>query len=232
MQPYTGAGNSRTVETNQTGVHEDLLAIVEKYRHTQFKKPIQVHTQQAFNAVAEWLGGWTGPVILDSCCGVGESTTRIAQAYPDAKVIGVDKSDLRVGKHSHYEQSNNNSIVVRADVIDFWRLAQAAQWQLTQHYMLYPNPYPKKMQVQKRWHGHPVFASALDLGGELIQRSNWLLYLQEAKTVLEYYGYRAEITPVSDEEAFTPFERKYQASGQDCWELRANLHKNIAIQGF
>lgn len=223
MPVHQGMGNSRTVETNQSGVHEDLIATVEKYRTSEFRKPIQEHTQKAFNEVQEWLSGWQGPLILDSCCGVGESTSKIAKAHPDAKIIGLDKSALRVSKHSHYSFSEDNHIVVRADVIDFWRLAVDAKWQLDKHYMLYPNPYPKKTQLQKRWHGHPAFLSLLALGGTLIQRSNWQLYLHESAHVLAHFAKHAEIKNVVDSEPFTPFERKYSASGQICWELVAKL---------
>lgn len=219
MTQRQGMGNSRTVETNQSGVHEDLLATVEKYRNSVFQKPIQDHTQKAFSEVESWLGDWQGPLILDSCCGVGESTSKIAKAHPDAKVIGLDKSALRVGKHSLYSFSEDNHIVVRADVIDFWRLAVSAKWQLQRHYLLYPNPYPKKTQLQKRWHGHPAFLALLALGGTLVQRSNWQLYLAESAQVLVHFGKEPEIKIVDNSEPFTPFERKYMASGQTCWEL-------------
>ena len=122
-----------------------------------------------------------------------------------------------------YSFSEDNHIVVRADVIDFWRLAVDARWQLDKHYMLYPNPYPKKTQLQKRWHGHPAFLSLLALGGTLIQRSNWQLYLHESAHVLAHFAKHAEIKNVVDSEPFTPFERKYSASGQTCWELVAKL---------
>ncbi|MCP3429644.1 tRNA (guanine(46)-N(7))-methyltransferase TrmB [Opacimonas viscosa] len=223
MGLHSGMGNSRSVETNQSGVHEDLLVTVDKYRTSEFRKPIQEHTQKAFAEVQEWLSDWPGPLIFDSCCGVGQSTSKIAKANPDARVVGLDKSALRVSKHSLYSFSEDNHIVVRADVIDFWRLAVTAKWQLAQHYMLYPNPYPKKTQLQKRWHGHPAFLSLLALGGTLVQRSNWQLYLQESAQVLEHFGKHVVINKVVDSEPFTPFERKYTASGQTCWELIAQL---------
>ena len=50
------AGNSRIVETNQTGIHEQLDNLVDKYIQTENLKPIQPHTKKAFEQVITWLG--------------------------------------------------------------------------------------------------------------------------------------------------------------------------------
>ena len=44
---------------------------------------------------------------------------------------------------------------------------------------LYPNPWPKKKHLGRRWHGAPVFPALVKLGGELEMRSNWQTYLDE-----------------------------------------------------
>ncbi|MFT5712692.1 MAG: tRNA (guanine-N7-)-methyltransferase, partial [Glaciecola sp.] len=41
--------NPREVTTNQQGAHENLADIVNKYRHSEFKKPIAQHTKQTFD---------------------------------------------------------------------------------------------------------------------------------------------------------------------------------------
>ena len=212
-------GNSRVITTNQTGVHDKLIDLVARYLHSPNLKPINAHTQVAFAEVSDWLDGWQGDIILDNCCGVGASTAKIAKLYPEAKVIGIDKSAQRVDKHPHYAIAQDNYILVRADLNDFWRLARKAQWQCEKQYLLYPNPYPKSTQVQKRWHGSPAFLDMLALGGALVLRSNWRLYLEEVATVLSYLGTRSSIKEVNDAEQMTPFEAKYQNSGQVCWEL-------------
>ncbi|GGF86219.1 hypothetical protein GCM10011338_43180 [Alteromonas lipolytica] len=217
-------GNSRTVESQQPGVHEKLEAIVEKYQHTLNRRPIHAHTQQAFDDIADWLSDWQGEVILDSCCGVGKSTAGLALQYPDARVIGVDKSALRVGKHAHYQSSQDNYRVVRADVVDFWRLMRSAHdessWRVTGHYLLYPNPYPKPSQVQKRWHASQAMPDLMALSERMEVRSNWLIYLEEFAIAAAKYGMECQISPVDPAlPARTPFELKYQNSGQTCWQL-------------
>jgi len=223
------AGNSRIVETNQTGIHEQLDNLVDKYIQTENLKPIQPHTKKAFEQVITWLGAWEGDIIFDSCCGVGLSTIALAERFPDAKVIGIDKSEQRVGKHSHHSQAVenrlNNHLLVRADVIDFWRLAVAHKIQLSHHFLLYPNPYPKKTQVQKRWHGSSSFLDIMALGGVLEIRSNWLLYLEECQFVLNKLGHSSTLTAINgqivDFQPLTLFEKKYINSGQTCYRLVA-----------
>lgn len=217
---------SRPVTTNQHGNHEDLVAVVMRHLRSPFQKPIQEHNKEAFAQVQQLAQDWNGPLILDSCCGVGESTARLAQKHPDALVVGVDKSAHRLQRHAQYEQAGAGEryLLVRADLNDFWRLAVAANWQLEKHYILYPNPWPKASHLGRRWHGSPVWPYVMALGGTLIMRSNWVTYLTEVAATLAVVNCSASITTLLPEsEAVTPFERKYQRSRQQLWELCATL---------
>lgn len=213
------AGNSRTITTNQTGVHDKLDEIVKKYQSGASQRPISEHTQQAFEHACNWLRSWRGPVILDSCCGVGQSTVNLAHHYPDHKIIGVDKSAARIEKHHAYGTEAGNYLLVRADVNDFWRLVRRSDWQVQKHYLLYPNPYPKASQVQKRWHASAAMPDLMAMTPNIQVRSNWVVYLMEFAQAAAHYGVSAELTSISEQQAFTPFERKYQQSGQTCWQL-------------
>lgn len=217
-------GNSRAVTSNQTGPHDKLPALLQRYLQNPFRKPISEHTQKAFTEASRWLAAREGELILDSCCGVGESTYYLAQRYPKALVVGIDKSELRVAKSSSQKDIPDNCIVLRGDVIDFWRLALEANWQPTQHFLLYPNPYPKSLHVQQRWQGSPSFIDLLRLGGKLTIRSNWQLYIKECLWALQMCGQNADMMEYySTTEPMTPFERKYWASGQKSWQVQAML---------
>lgn len=218
--------NSRGITTSQTQVHDKLGDLIGKYRNTDFRRPISEHTQAAFDQAQAWLDNWSGPIIIDSCCGVGDSTAQLAQRYPDARILGIDKSIARLDKHASYASSTHNYQVIRADVNDFWRLVAGAQWPVQKHYLLYPNPYPKPGQLQKRWHGSPAFLALLAMGGALEIRSNWEIYVREAQFALAQFGIDCQINPISTPVGFTPFERKYLASGQTCWQLQA---ENVTI---
>jgi len=216
-QPQTN--QARVITTNQQGVHEKLDELVVRYQRSTSRRPVSAHTQAAFDDVSEWLGNFSGDIILDACCGVGESTAKLAARFPDARVIGVDKSEHRLAKHTHYSAPENNYRVIRADLNDFWRLVNQAEWQVAAHYLLYPNPYPKSTQVQKRWHASPAMPDIMAITPNIEVRSNWLTYLAEFAQAAAHYGLKGDINEVTHTEAFTPFERKYQASGQACWQL-------------
>lgn len=230
----------REITTNQLGVHEDLSSIVNKYRQSEFKKPIAEHTKQTFQLVIDWLGNWQGDVIIDACCGVGESSIVLAQQNPNAKVIGIDKSVARLDKHAYYkrkkdyestdiraerdvDKSADNVKVFQADLNDFWRLiadySATAEWTISKQCVFYPNPYPKKAQVQKRWHASPAFIALLKCSMNIEVRSNWLTYLEEFQQALSIHGVKSSIQEVSGV-PITPFERKYTESGQQCWQLQ------------
>lgn len=215
--------SSRPVTTNQSGPHHDLARRVSRSLAHPLRKPIAAHTQRAFNAVAEWHAAQPGRLILDAGCGVGLSTRRLAEQFPDHAVIGVDRSDDRLTR-SHGELPANARLV-RADLVDFWRLAHLAGWAPERHYLLYPNPYPKASHLKMRWHGHPVFPTLLALGGLIEVRSNWRLYIDEfALAAAQVTGRQAEISEwVPDGDYLTPFEAKYHQSGQALWRLRVAL---------
>jgi tRNA G46 methylase TrmB len=119
-------------------------------------------------------------------------------------------------------------LIVQADANDFWRLAVAAGWQPTRHYLLYPNPYPKTSQLRKRWYGSPAFPSLLALGGVLTVRSNWSVYIEEFALALKVAGYAASHQAVAAAQGITAFETKYAERGHRLFELRCDLQKPLA----
>ncbi|WP_192036057.1 methyltransferase domain-containing protein [Halomonas sp. YLGW01] len=215
--------NSRAIVTNQPGPHQDLARRVARALAHPLQKPIAAHTRAAFAKAEAWRAARPGPLILDAGCGVGISTRRLAERFPDHVVIGVDRSADRLSRD--HGELPDNALLVRADLVDFWRLALAAGWQPVRHYLLYPNPYPKAAHLKMRWHGHPVFPAILALGGRLELRSNWRLYVEEFALAIE----QATEVPAGVEayrpegDFLTPFERKYHDSGQSLWRLTLDL---------
>lgn len=217
---------SRWVTSSQSGIHPALARQVGRHLRQTWRRPVAAHSERAFGACAESVAVWSGPLILDSGCGTGWSTWRLAENNPSALVIGVDKSAARLGRGLPVD-CPENLMLLRADLVDFWRLAAAAGWQLTQHYLLYPNPWPKPGHLGRRWHAHPVFPTLLALGGDLELRTNWKTYAQEWQQALNMHGRRAELDSI-DAGAMapivSPFERKYRGSGQRCWRVRTPPH--------
>ncbi|CAM9380618.1 unnamed protein product, partial [Ectocarpus fasciculatus] len=169
--------------------------------------PISSHTQAAYrhavdfvlefhrsNSPEEQQQRSSLPVVLDSGCGTGRSSALLARSNPHLPVIGIDRSAVRLAKGgggAEKERKGNrgnrrreplpeNLLLLRADLVDLWILASRDNaWEIKEHHILYPNPYPKRSQLRSRWHGHSVFPVILSLGGVITLRSNWKAYLDE-----------------------------------------------------
>ena len=219
------SGNSRLISSAQIGVHPDLEKLVRRHIAHPFQKPIADYNREAFALALAAREQWrpAAPLILDAGCGVGWSTQRIAETYPDHFVFGVDQSVDRITRGKPLPLPAN-ALLVRADLVDFWRLLAESGIRLARHYNLYPNPWPKIGHLARRWQGHAVFPVWLVLGGELECRSNWRIYIEEmaqALTLLTAQQVSCEAWQTAN--PMTPFEKKYQESGHDLWRCRVSL---------
>ncbi|WP_263772597.1 tRNA (guanine(46)-N(7))-methyltransferase TrmB [Propionivibrio soli] len=229
------SGNSRVPAGAQTGTHENLSSLLDRHRAAPFRKPFADYNRAAFEASMERREQVAAglPLILDAGCGVGESTIALARAFPDHYVIGVDQSASRLARNIPGKNAltglPGNLDLVRADLVDYWRLLQGAGIALARHYLLYPNPWPKIGHVARRWHGHPVFPTVLALGGLLECRTNWRIYIDEFCFAVECLTSR----PVVSEdyvpaEPLTPFERKYLTSGHALYRATIDLGHRLS----
>ena len=189
---------ANSVTSNQETLHKDLEEVVRKYARTTFLRPIADHTREAFAEVKTFVEGFyegngnaeTAPraVILDSGCGTGESTIHIAHRFPGIPVIGIDKSCARLNKAGNPSQTAGeevpaNAFWIRAELLDFWRLAlehvKSGKWTIPYHAVYYPNPWPKQSEATRRFHMHPIFPTLLALGKTIELRTNWEIYARE-----------------------------------------------------
>jgi tRNA (guanine-N7-)-methyltransferase len=202
-------------------VHEQLARRVARHLDEPFRKPYAPYNCVAFEIA---MTGWDGraPLIVDAGCGVGHSTIELARGFPDHWVIGVDQSEERLNRRKPYPDAllPRNMILVRADLVDFWRLLDGAGVRLARHYILYPNPWPKIGHLARRWHAHPVFPFIARLGGVLECRSNWRVYVEEFACALRLVTGDEVVWECFDAaQALTPFERKYRDSGQTLYRI-------------
>ena len=232
LNTQTSLGDSKAIISNQEGIHEKLDEVVKRHLTHASQKPYQAHTKEAFAQMDTLVNAFLvanpeGEIILDACCGVGQSTRILAKQNPQALVIGVDKSDHRINRNVEGFDVDDgfnaqNYHLVRADLNDFYRLVKTADWPVSKHYILYPNPWPKSKHLQRRWHGSAVFPQMTSIGQQLILRSNWRIYLaefQQAAKLVDLQGQIDALPVVDSSLALTPFEAKYQASDQVCWQL-------------
>ena len=228
--------NSRPVTSNQSDVHDQLSSLVARYATTHFKKPVADVNRHAFvQAISNWRAAGSPSLIIDAGCGVGLSTLNLANTFSQSFVIGIDQSADRLGRQiAWHGDTPTNCIRIRADLVDFWRLLLEAGIYPAQHYLLYPNPWPKKTQLGRRWHGHPVFPVIIALGGIIECRSNWKIYIDEFAAALRQLSGQTVMseaycvappgnTATALAPALTPFEEKYRASGHALWRCRIEL---------
>lgn len=211
--------DSRIITSNQYGIYDQLETVVRRHLATRFQRPFPDYSIEVFEQAQQRVSQHQGPLILDSYCGVGQSTVTLAQQNPDALIVGIDKSAHRLNKHEqHYANSSiDNYLLLRADVDDFWRLAAQANWQLAKHCIFYPNPWPKSSQFKRRVQGSPLLPTLLALKGVVELRSNWPIYVQEFAAAMALAGQTASAEPFTPKQPITPFERKYSESGQTLW---------------
>lgn len=218
-------GNSRAVTSNQSGLNEDLEKVVTKHLNSEFQKPYAPYSLSTFEKIKQTVEHFlkdnpAGTIILDSCCGVGESAFYHAEQNPESLVIAIDKSEHRIDKQAHHSQKElTNCHLFRGDLNDLWRLIADQHWPISEHFILYPNPWPKSKHLGRRWHGSPVFKYIPKIGKKLTVRSNWRTYIDEFVVALALAGRSTKTLPYHSDVAMTPFERKYWASGQQSFQL-------------
>lgn len=220
----TVTGNSKPVSSSQAFSHPGLGRVVLRHLREKSRRPPAQHTRTAFDAISDRVERAGQPLIFDSFCGTGMSTALLAQRNPQALVIGIDKSSYRLGRHQ--PAATDNYLLAQADCGDFWRLAAQANWQLQQHFLLYPNPWPKPGHLKRRVHGSPELAELLALGGQVELRSNWQVYVEEFGAALVLSGQHPHIKQLEPEEPMSLFERKYLQSGHQLWRCCCQLVHN------
>lgn len=212
--------NSRIIVSSQLAPHEQLQSIVLKHQKSTYLKPIADHNRSAFErAQTYWRNVNKPKIILDSGCGTGDSTHHLAIQNPGHFVLGLDRSEVRLAKTKHHS-APENAFWLRCDCEDFWRLAEQAGWVIDQHYLLYPNPYPKATQFKRRWHGHPVFPTLVNISTKLELRTNWHVYAREFHQACKELGLKTELHPYHPRQALSAFENKYTLSHHELWRVK------------
>ncbi|MDC6459357.1 methyltransferase [Luminiphilus sp.] len=209
-----------SVQSKQKEMHDDLEGLVQKHLLTSWREPIPEHSRSVSQEILSLLIHHRGPLILDSFCGTGMSTTKIAADHPNALVIGIDKSSSRLAKHLPMPYQNYR--LFQATCEHVWAELVQAQVSCQKHYLLYPNPWPKKGHLKRRIHGHPSFPLLKTLGGVIEVRSNWKIYVDEFAKASKLLGLQAETTALSVTDPLTLFERKYALDHQGLWRCTAH----------
>jgi len=228
---------SLPVSSSQQDIHPRLEEMVRRHQASPWQAELHSPTVDVFTLLAGYIDRIRPEeIILDSGCGTGQSTRLIAAAFPRSMVIGVDRSAHRLARllgkswpKEPWVYREDNAVWVRAELASFWRLTLGAGWPVQRHFLLYPNPWPKPGQFQRRWHGHPVFPTLVSLGGRLELRTNWEIYAREFQMAVRLVtNLEALIEPLEPSPITTPFEQKYLLSGHGLFVVKVAPGGNIA----
>ena len=167
------------------------------------------------------------PLVLEIGCGVGFHPIQYSLAHPEHNMIAIEKTKERFTKfkrrYSKHKQATN-LLPVQANAID-WISQNIQPKELSQIFLLYPCPYPKNKQANKRWFNMPFMGHLLQClqpGGTLTLVTNEQFYFEEAceraqstwnVTILKSEAF------TSSQKPRTHFEKKYLEAGQTCYEL-------------
>lgn len=193
-----------------------------------YLRPIPTHQRVVFGHIQRLWVEDPRPLVLDSCCGRGMSTGYLHQRFPRHRVLGLDQSAHRLALAKWpavapgvWGDPAAGVLLARVNVIDLWRLIAPLQWPIEEHFLWYPNPWPKSRHAKQRFHAHPVFDEMLSLSPSFELRTQWHLYAKEfcARVALTS-GYVAKASQLQAKVGHSHFECKYLAANQALWQVR------------
>lgn len=211
--------NSKPVSSPQTRMHPRLREVLTRHQNHRDQSPIAPFSNAIWPQV-QAFAGLHPALILDLGCGTGESSVNLAQRNPNAGVLGLDRSSVRLGKAPN--EISSRHIHLRGDQYDLLRLMRANAMRAEKIYLLYPNPSPKPEHFKRRWHAHPIWPTLLDVTNHIELRSNWSIYAEEFAFALRVCGWTASLEPVvidAANPALSLFEAKYARSGHALWRV-------------
>jgi tRNA (guanine-N7-)-methyltransferase len=164
-------------------------------------------------------------------CGVGLHSVNYAIQNPQRTLVAIDKSGVRFAKmEGRIKEVGKvpNLVPIRENAV--WFVAHEIKPDSVENYFfLYPNPYPKKSQANKRWPRMPFMQhvlATLKKKGLIHLATNMRYYADDAEEFFtKEWGLKLIMKQKYssiDECPFTPrthFEKKYLQRGETCWNL-------------
>jgi tRNA G46 methylase TrmB len=137
--------------------------------------------------------------------------------------VAIEHTKTRFKKFEGRYKNHNlpNLLPIHADAIK-WITHTLKENSVEEYFFLYPNPYPKKSDQNKRWHAMPFMKkiiSTLKTNGLLTLATNEYFYATEA---IDFLTNNWNLTLISNEKPMTyrtHFEKKYMQRGQECFNL-------------
>ena len=168
-------------------------------------------------------------LMVEIGAGVGLHPIQYAQAHPESYVIAIEKTIEKFQKFAKRLQNHtgiNNLQAVHANAVE-WITRQLQPGEVDAYYILYPNPYPKTAQKNKRFMHMPFMSQlwkTLKVGGTLRLATNEQFYFEEAQAVFSAQNnltqvFAGQVDRSQIGKGRTHFERKYLEREWPCYQL-------------
>ncbi len=187
-----------------------------------------IHTVSKDQKFFSWEPLWREHLVVEIGCGAGLHPIRWTKQNPRAGMVAIERTktksmafEQRVAHHQR-----DNLYKVNADATH-WLPAHIKPGSVDAYFLLYPNPYPKESQSNKRWHRSPFFhflLASLKPEGEIHMVTNEEFYAKEFRHYCKRHWNLTTLVDrslkgASDFEPRTHFERKYLAREQTCYDF-------------
>lgn len=174
------------------------------------------------------------PIDLEIGAGTGMFALRYTLEHPDRHLISIEQTQTRFQKLQNQlnQTPRPNLTPVHANALG-WVTHFVPPNSLENIFILFPNPNPKKSDLNKRWHAMPFMKKLLDSlqsQGKIHLATNEEFYFEEARHYFsEAWNLRIEseqIFQAGDSDCPEPrtlFEKKYLERGQKIYNLCVTL---------
>jgi tRNA (guanine-N7-)-methyltransferase len=160
------------------------------------------------------------PTVLEIGFGMGEATAQMAAAEPDVDLVAVDvhPAGLAALVRRLDEGGLDNVRVVEGDAVDV--LTALPSGSLAGVRLFFPDPWPKKRHVKRRFLRPTIAALLADRlapGAVLHVATDWQAYAEHAREVLSTWEVREVPRPPS--RPVTGYERRAEQAGRVAVDL-------------
>lgn len=168
-------------------------------------------------------------LVLEVGCGVGLHPIRWAQHNKGSGIIAIERTQNKFQKFKGRLENHKGleNLYAVGEEAELWLPNNLEKTSLNQIFLLYPNPYPKEKQANKRWHRNPFFEFLIEClkpCGTITMATNERFYLNEFKDYcLNHWKLtlvaETKLNTLNDFKPRTHFEKKYLLNNEDCSEL-------------
>ena len=163
-------------------------------------------------------------LVIEIGAGVGLHPIQYGLAHPNSMIVAIEKTSEKYQKMQRRLQHHHldNVYPVQANAIQ-WVSQNLHEEEVDDYFILYPNPYPKASQRNKRFINMPFMQKlwqTLKIGGHLTLATNEDFYYLEAVETWQTLPF-LEVIEIGrvpcDVKPRTHFEKKYLERGEQCW---------------